>query len=105
MRQGALTRFFANRFERSEPFDFDGIGLSSGPLKNLRVAFTGINSLNSGTVQLYECDLNAAQTVASNCAATQTGTYDIATVSGARVMRFAGFTPTVMDHVRHYTWR
>lgn len=78
------------------------LGLSSGPLKNLRVAFTGTSSATAGTVQYYECDLNAAQTVASDCAATQPGTYDIATINGARVMRFAGFTPTVMDHVRHY---
>lgn len=78
------------------------LGLSSDPLKNLRVAFTGIGSATAGTVQYYDCDLNAAQTVASNCAETQTGTYDIATIHGARVMRFAGFNPTVMDHVRHY---
>jgi hypothetical protein len=78
------------------------LGLSSGPLKNLRVAFTGTTSATSGTVQYYDCDLNAAQTVASNCTTTQPGTYDIATINGARVMRFAGFTPTVMDHVRHF---
>ncbi len=82
------------------------LGLSSTSTtslpRNLRVAFTGTSSATAGTVQYYDCDLNAAQTVASNCATTETGTYDIATINGVRVMRFAGFTPTVMDHVRHY---
>jgi hypothetical protein len=78
------------------------LGLSSGPLKNLRVAFTGTSSATSGTVQYYDCDLNAAGTVASNCAATEAGTYAITAVNGARVMSFAGFAPTVMDNVRHY---
>jgi hypothetical protein len=78
------------------------LGLGSGPLKNLRVAFTGTSSATSGTVQYYECDLNAAQTVASNCMVTLNGSYDIVSIHGARVMRFAGFAPTVMDHVRHY---
>lgn len=78
------------------------LGVSSGPLKNLRVAFTGTSSATAGTVQFYECDLDATQTVVSNCAATQPGTYAITDDHGVRVMRFAGFTPTVMDHVRHY---
>lgn len=78
------------------------LGLGSANLKNLRVAFTGTTSATAGTVQFYECDLNEAQTVASNCAATQTGTYGIATVNGVRVMRFEGHAPTVMNHVRGY---
>lgn len=78
------------------------LGLSSGPLKNLRVAFTSTTSDTTGTVQYYDCDLNTAGTVASNCAATETGTYTIAPVNEALVMSFAGFTPTVMDNVRHY---
>lgn len=82
------------------------LGLSSTSTtslpRNLRVAFTGTVSPTQGTVQYYDCALNAAQTVASNCATTQPGTYDIATINGVQVMSFAGFTPTVMDHVRHY---
>jgi hypothetical protein len=82
------------------------LGLSSTSTesqpRNLRVAFTGSASPTQGTVQYYDCTLNAAQTVASDCAATETGTYAITTVNGARVMSFAGFAPTVMDHVRHY---
>lgn len=78
------------------------LGLSSGPLKNLRVAFTSTTSDTTGNVQYYDCDLNTAGTVASNCAATETGTYTIAPVNEALVMSFAGFTPTVMDNVRHY---
>ena len=78
------------------------LGISTGPLKNLRVAFTGTKDASNGTVQYYECDLNAAQTVASNCVATQTGTYAIETVHGVRVMRFAGHTETTMTNTRLY---
>ena len=78
------------------------LGLSSGLLKNLRVAFTGSNDATRGTVQYYECDLNEAQTVASNCVATQSGTYRIETVNGSRVMRFAGHAETVMTTTRLY---
>lgn len=78
------------------------LGLGSGTLKNLRVAFTGTTDANSGTVQFYECDLNAAQTVASNCATTQSGTYKIETVNGVRVMRFAGHAETTMTTTRLY---
>jgi hypothetical protein len=53
-------------------------------------------------VQFYECDLNAAQTVASNCATTQSGTYKIETVNGVRVMRFAGHAETTMTNTRLY---
>ena len=78
------------------------LGLGSGVQKNLRVAFTGSNDATSGTVQFYECDLNEAQTIASNCVATQTGTYKIETVNGSRVMRFAGHAETVMTTTRLY---
>ena len=70
------------------------LGLGTSALRNLRVAFTGTTNATNGTVQFYECDLNAAQTVASNCIATNTGTYHIDTVNGARVMRFDGYGPT-----------
>ena len=78
------------------------LGLGSGNFKNLRVAFTGTTNATSGTVQFYECDLDSAQVVASNCVTKETGTYAIATVNGARVMRFAGHAPTVMNHTRVY---
>ncbi|CAN7173853.1 hypothetical protein [Acidovorax sp. Leaf78] len=79
------------------------LGISSGPARSLRVAFTGTTSATAGTVQFYECDLNSTQTVISNCTATQTGTYSIATLHGARVMRFAGHAPTTMGHTRSYS--
>jgi len=79
-----------------------GLGLSSGDLRSLRVAFTGTTSPTTGTVQFYDCELNTAQTVASNCVATQTGTYAISTVSGVRVMRFAGYAETFMNNTRLY---
>lgn len=78
------------------------LGLSSGNLKNLRVAFTGITSPTAGTVQFYDCDLNTAQTVASNCVTAQTGTYTISTVGGVRAMRFVGHAETVMNQTRLY---
>ena len=79
-----------------------GLGITSGPQKNLRIAFTGTTSLTAGTVQFYECDLNAAQTVVSNCITTQTGTYAITTTSGVRVMRYSGNAVTTMNHVRSH---
>lgn len=78
------------------------LGLSSGPAKSLRAAFTGTTSPTAGTVQFYDCDLNSTQTVLSNCTTTQTGTYAISTVNGVRVMRFAGHAPTTMNHTRVY---
>jgi hypothetical protein len=78
------------------------LGLGSGNLRNLRVAFTGSTNATSGTVQFYECDLDSALVVASNCEAKETGTYAIGTVHGARVMRFAGHAPNVMNHNRVY---
>jgi hypothetical protein len=62
--------------------------------QNLRVAFTGVTSPTSGTVQFYRCDLNVAANTISNCATSTTGTYSIETVNGSRVMRFAGHPAT-----------
>ncbi|MES2842493.1 MAG: hypothetical protein V4794_19615 [Pseudomonadota bacterium] len=82
------------------------LGLSSTSTttqqKNLRVAFTGTLGATEGTVQYYDCFLDAGGTVVSSCAASDTGTYIIETINEASVMKFAGFTPTAMDHVRHY---
>ena len=78
------------------------LGLGSGSFRNLRVSFVGTSSATSGTVQFYECDLDVTLTVVSNCAATQTGTYSITTIHGARVMSFAGHAPTIMNHERLY---
>lgn len=72
------------------------LGFSTSALRNLRVAFTGTTGPTAGTVQFYDCDLNAADTV-SNCTPTQTGTYAIETVSGVRAMRFAGHAPTTFS--------
>lgn len=78
------------------------LGLSSGTFKNLRVAFTGTTDATSGTVQFYDCDLNATQTLPSNCATAETGTYKIETVYGVRVMRFAGHAETIAPTTRLY---
>lgn len=78
------------------------MGLGSGNFRNLRVAFNGITSPTTGTVQYYECDLDSTQSIASSCAATTTGTYTISTVNGARVMRFAGHAPTVATYEQVY---
>lgn len=78
------------------------LGLGSGSFKNLRVSFVDTGSATSGTAQFYECDLDVTLTVVSNCAATQTGTYAITTIHGARVMSFAGHAPTIMNHERLY---
>lgn len=78
------------------------LGVTSSVAKNLRVAFTGTTSARQGTVQYFECDLNAAQTVASDCLALTTGTYSIETVHGVRVMRFAGHPDTIMTNTRLY---
>lgn len=69
------------------------LGLGATPDRNLRVAFTGVTSPTDGTVQYYDCALSPAD-VASNCSATNTGTYHIDTVGGVRVMRFAGYAAT-----------
>lgn len=78
------------------------LGVTSSVARNLRVAFTGTTSPTQGTVQFFECDLNVAQTVASNCVALSTGTYGIETVHGVRVMRFAGHPETIMTNTRLY---
>ena len=76
------------------------LGLSSSSSRNLRVAFTGTTSATAGTVQYYDCELNA--NLASNCTATQTGTYEITAVNGARVMRFAGHPTTFTNNLQGY---
>ena len=68
------------------------LAVTTGLLKNLRVSF-GSNA-PQGVAQYYECDLNAEQTVVSNCVRTTTGAYSIETVHGARVLRFTGQPPT-----------
>ncbi len=103
---GTLEQLIANRPASGVNLPNVGtsftLGLGSGNLKNLRAAFTGVTNTTTGTVQFYECDLNAALTIASNCATTTAGTYTISTVHGARVMRFAGHAPTVMNHTRGF---
>ena len=69
------------------------LGLSTSDQLNLRVAFTGTTDATTGTVQFYDCDLNAA-----DCTATQPGTYAISTVYGVRVMRFTGHAPTTFSN-------
>ncbi|WP_332747979.1 hypothetical protein [Hydrogenophaga sp.] len=78
------------------------LGISSDESHNLRVAFTDGSDPTQGSVQYYDCDL--AGNVASNCEATRTGRYIVEEYADGKVkvMRFTGFTPTVMDHVRHY---
>ena len=69
------------------------LGTTTSALKNLRVSFAP-SSATQGTATYYECDLNEAQTVASNCAALAgTGTYSIDEVNGERLLRFAGKPP------------
>ena len=76
------------------------LGLGTSASKSLRVAFDDATTATTGTAYYYECDLNEAQTAISNCSATQTGTWNIDTVNGARVLRFAGHTETVMSYTR-----
>lgn len=54
----------------------------------LRVAFTG-----AGSVQYYVCKFYPATTAFDTCAATGTGTAEIRTQGGARVMVFSGGRP------------
>ncbi|MBS0506707.1 MAG: hypothetical protein JSR53_04925 [Proteobacteria bacterium] len=66
------------------------LALTSSALKALRASFAP-TSATQGTATYYECDLNEAQTVVSNCAAIAAkGSYSIDTINGARVLRFAG---------------
>ena len=69
------------------------LALTTSALKNLRVSMAP-SSATQGSAQYYECDLNAEQTVVSNCVRTTTGAYSIETVHGARVLRFTGQPPT-----------
>lgn len=73
------------------------MGITTGALRNLRVAFGAATSATAGAAQFYECDLNADQSVASNCVATAAGTYAMETVNGQRILRFSGqpATPAV----------
>ena len=77
-----------------------GLGVTTTEVKVLRVAFTGTTSPTAGTVQYYECDLNVAQNTIANCVTTQTGTYAIETVQGMRVLRYTGFSETIMNNTR-----
>ena len=72
------------------------LGYGATTSRNLRVAFTGTTDATSGTVQYYDCALNIVNgtETASDCTATQTGTYKIQTISGSRIMSFAGHAPT-----------
>lgn len=79
------------------------LGLGTSATTSLRVAFGDATSFTTGTAYFYECDLNEAQTAISNCGATQTGTWSIDTVNGARVLRFAGHTETVMSYTRVFS--
>lgn len=68
------------------------LGITTDLLKNLRVSFG-----DDHVATYYECDLDEAQTVASNCTALPaTGSYSIDTVNGERLIRFAGKPATPM---------
>lgn len=69
------------------------LALTTSALKNLRVSMAP-SSATQGSAQYYECDLNAEQTVVSNCVPSTTGTYSIDDVNGERVLRFTGQPPT-----------
>ncbi len=69
------------------------LAVTTSLLKNLRVSFAP-TSPTQGTASYFECDLNAEQTVVSNCMASTTGSYRIDDVNGARVLRFTGQPPT-----------
>ena len=70
------------------------LAVTTSALKNLRVSFAPATA-SQGTATYYECDLDATQTVVSNCAALPaTGGYSIDDVHGARVLRFTGQPPT-----------
>ncbi|WPH13362.1 hypothetical protein [Variovorax paradoxus] len=61
----------------------------------LRVAFTG-----AGTVQYYACNFNSETQTHDSCAATETGTVEIRTEGGARVLAFNGGHPPTDVGVR-----
>lgn len=75
------------------------LGFGATAHKNMRAAFGAASTANSGAVQYYECDLDDADVNfrdPPNCHTTTTGTYQIETVNGAPIMRFAGH-PAVVD--------
>ena len=92
-----VARYPASAVALPGPGGSLSMGITTGALRNLRVAFGAATSATAGAAQFYECDLNADQSVASNCAATATGTYAMETVNGQRILRFAGqpATPAV----------
>ena len=96
-----IDAYQASRVNLSNGSGSLSLGVIENANRNLRVAFTAA-AADSGSVQYYACDLNDAQTVVSNCAATDTGTYAISTINGARVMQFAGHVVTSMNHTRGY---
>lgn len=100
--ENLVTAFPASVVVTPDPAGTLSLGLSTGSQRNLRVAFTGTHTtpLSNGTVQFYDCDLNAAQTVASNCAPLGTGSYRVEEQHGVRMLRVAGHPDTVMNHVR-----
>ena len=59
------------------------LGYGATTSRTQRFAFTGVSSAVAGTVQYYDCALDATETNVSDCAATGTGTYTISTVSGS----------------------
>jgi hypothetical protein len=92
-----VARYPASAVALPGPGGSLSMGITTGASRNLRVAFGAATSATAGAAQFYECDLNADQSVASNCAATATGTYAMETVNGQRILRFSGqpATPAV----------
>ena len=95
--EAVVARYPASAVALPGPGGSLSMGITTGVLRNLRVAFGAATSATAGAAQFYECDLNADQSVASNCAATATGTYAMETVNGQRILRFSGqpATPAV----------
>ncbi|KLN57505.1 hypothetical protein [Variovorax paradoxus] len=64
----------------------------------LRAAFTG-----AGTVQYYACNFDPVTSAYDTCAATETGTVEIRTEGGARVLVFnGGHPPTGVGSLRTF---
>ena len=64
----------------------------------LRAAFTG-----AGTVQYYACNFDSATNAYDTCAATETGTVEIRTEGGARLLAFnGGHPPTDVGSLRTF---
>ncbi|GAB4202422.1 MAG: hypothetical protein Fur0019_00190 [Tibeticola sp.] len=100
--ENLVASFPASVVVTPNPAGTISLGLSTGLQRNLRVAFTGTHTtpLSSGTVRFYDCELNAAQTVASNCATLGDGTYSVEVQNGVRMLRVAGHPETIMTHTR-----